>query len=197
VPLWTRRVALRWLDPLTLLEGAAIAHREDPVMDKLFGLNLHDMFVPSASLLEMIMRGTILYLGLFIMLRMVLKRQSQGVSITDILLIVLIADASQNGMADEYRSVSEGLVLVATLVFWNYTLDWLAFRFPWFEKLVQAQPLVLVQDGKILRRNMRQELITVEELMTSLRHEGIEKVHDVERAFMEPDGTISVIKRDG
>ena len=141
--------------------------------------------------------GTILYLGLFIMLRMVLKRQSQGVSITDILLIVLIADASQNGMADEYRSVSEGLVLVATLVFWNYTLDWLAFRFPWFEKLILPQPLVLVQDGKILRRNMRQELITVEELMTSLRHQGIEKVHDVERAFMEPDGTISVIKRNG
>jgi uncharacterized membrane protein YcaP (DUF421 family) len=164
-------------------------------MDKLFSLDLQHMWVPTTSVLEILVRGSIMYLSIFLILRVILKRQSQGVSITDILLIVLIADASQNGMSAQYRSVTEGLLLIGTLVFWNFLLDWLAYTSPWFGRLVQPAALPLVENGRMLPKNMRQELITVEELLSNLRLEGVERIEDVAKAYMEPNGTISVIKK--
>lgn len=73
----------------------------------------HDVFVPTHSMFEMFVRGTTMYLVIFALLRFVLKRQSGGFSTPDLLLVVLLADAAQNGMADEYRSITEGVVVVA------------------------------------------------------------------------------------
>ena len=164
-------------------------------MDKILSLDLHGMWIPTSSILEIVIRGSCIYLGIFIMLRIVLKRQSQGVSLSDILFIVLIADASQNGMADDYKSITEALVLIATLIFWNFFLDWVAFKVPRFGKLMQPPPLLLVDNGRMMKRNMRMEYITVEELLSNLRSEGVEKVEDAAKAYMEPNGTISVIKK--
>jgi uncharacterized membrane protein YcaP (DUF421 family) len=153
-----------------------------------------EMLIPTHSIAEMVVRGTIMYLGLFTILRLVLKRQAGGSSITDILVIVLIADAAQNGMAKEYQSIPEGLVLVLTIILWSFILDWLAFRFAWFSKLIQPQPLLLVHNGKAQRHNMRRELISMEELLGELRQQGVDSIEDVETANMEGDGRISVVK---
>jgi len=75
-----------------------------------------EVFVPTHSLLERLVRGSIIYLIIFALLRVVLKRQTGGLSTPDILLVVLLADAAQNGMADEYRSMTEGIVVVCTIV---------------------------------------------------------------------------------
>jgi uncharacterized membrane protein YcaP (DUF421 family) len=60
------------------------------------------------------------------------RRQTGGLSTPDVLLVILLADAAQNGMADQYRSVTEGVMLVGTIIFWNFAIDWLGFIFrPW------------------------------------------------------------------
>jgi uncharacterized membrane protein YcaP (DUF421 family) len=115
---------------------------------------------------------------------------------TDLLLITLIADASQNAMAGEYRSLPAGIILVCTIIFWSYAFDWLSYRFPWFNSLIEPHPLPLIKDGALLRRNMRRELITEEELMSQLREQGLDDVGKVKEAFMEPDGHISVVQRE-
>jgi uncharacterized membrane protein YcaP (DUF421 family) len=143
--------------------------------------------------LEIILRGSIIYISLFILLRVVLKRQAGSLGMTDLLLITLIADASQNAMAGEYRSVPAGLVLVSTIIFWSYAFDWLSYRYPWFSRLIEPRPLPLVRDGKMLRRNMRHELITEDELLSQLREQGIDDLEKVSQAFMEADGHISVV----
>lgn len=158
-------------------------------------LNWKQIFLPSLPLLEIVLRGTIVYLALFALLRFVLKREAGTVGITDLLVVVLIADAAQNAMAAEYHSITEGLVLVATLVFWSYTLDWLGYRFPQFRRLVHPPALPLVKEGRMLRRNMRHELITEEELMSQCRQQGVSDLGDVQAAYMEGDGHISVISR--
>jgi uncharacterized membrane protein YcaP (DUF421 family) len=112
----------------------------------------------------------------------------------DLLLIVLIADAAQNAMASDYKSVPEGLVLCGTLIGWNYLLDWLAFRSPTLRRWLEPAPLALVRHGRIQRKNLRQELITEEELRSHLREQGVSDLQQVEIAYMEPDGMISVIK---
>jgi uncharacterized membrane protein YcaP (DUF421 family) len=155
----------------------------------------HDMFVPTHSLLEMFVRGTIMYLAIFLLLRFLPKRQTGGLSTPDILLIVLLADAAQNAMANEYRSVTEGIALVCTIIFWNFAIDWLEFHVPALGKWLQPSPLLLIKDGQVLRKHLRQELITMDELMSHLREEGVSRPEEVAEAYVEPDGSISVKKK--
>lgn len=131
------------------------------------------------------------------MLRLVLRREAGTVGITDLLVVVLIADAAQNAMGDDYRSIPDGLLLVATIIFWSWALNWLGFRFPRIQRLVHPAPLPLVKDGRLLRKNMARELITEDELMSQLRLQGASDVRQVASALMEGDGRISVIMRDG
>lgn len=134
-----------------------------------------------------------MYIALFVLLRIILKRQTGSLGMTDLLLITLIADASQNAMAGEYKSLPDGIVLVSTIIFWSYALDWLGYKFSWFSRLIEPPPLPLIKDGKLLRRNMRRELITEEELMSQLREQGLDDFGKVKEAYIESDGRISII----
>jgi uncharacterized membrane protein YcaP (DUF421 family) len=146
---------------------------------------------------ELVLRGTLMYWFLFLLLRFVMRRDIGSIGVADVLLIVLIADASQNAMTGGYESVADGFVLVATLAGWNWLLDYLSYRFMSVRRLVEPKPLALVRDGKMLRRNLRRELITTDELMANLREHGIDKLEDVKLATMESDGEISVIGKSG
>jgi uncharacterized membrane protein YcaP (DUF421 family) len=126
---------------------------------------------------------------------MILKRQMGTLGMTDLLLITLLADASQNAMAGEYTSLADGFVLVCTIIFWNYAFDWLSFKFEWFNRLIEPPSLPLVKNGNMLRKNMRRELITEEELMQQLREQGLDDLSKVKEAYIESDGRISVIQR--
>jgi len=150
-------------------------------------------FVPDVPVLEIILRGSVMYLALVILLRIVLKRQTGTLGTPDLLLITLLADASQNAMAGSSTSVPDGIVLVGTIIVWNYAFDWLSFQFPWFERLIEPPPLLLVRQGKLLHRNMRRELVTEAELREQLREQGVEDSATVKSAYMESDGRISVI----
>lgn len=154
------------------------------------------VFIPSVPALELVLRGTLIYLLLFALIRFALQRVAGTLSMTDLLMVVLIADAAQNAMADGYKSVTDGLILVGTIIFWNVALDWLGYRFPVLQRFVHPPPLLLVKNGQLLRRNMRRELITEEELMNQVRLQGVDDLAQVKGAYMEGDGRISVIKQD-
>ena len=83
------------------------------------------VFVPTIGVAEIVLRGSIMYLGLFAVLRFMGRRQAGNFGPADLLVIVLIADAAQNGLGKEYGSVTEGLMLVLTIVGWEYLIDWL------------------------------------------------------------------------
>ena len=154
------------------------------------------MFVPQSSILEMVVRGTLMYLGMFILLR-VFRRQAGSVSIADLLLIVIIADAAQNGMAGEAKTITEALTLICVIIFWDYTLDWLGFRSRLMQRVLEPQPLVLIRNGRMQRRNMDQEMITEDELRGQLREQGIEDIVEVKECRLESNGEFSVIRVSG
>ncbi|WP_426058600.1 DUF421 domain-containing protein [Hymenobacter sp. B1770] len=151
------------------------------------------VFVPTTPLLEIVVRGTLIFLGIFLLLRVVLKRESGTLGITDMLFVVMVADAAQNGMAGEYRSVTEGIILVGTIIFWSYALNWLGFHFPFFDKLIKPGKLLLIKDGRMMKDNMRKELITRQELMSEVRSNGLTDIDSIKEAYMEPSGRISII----
>lgn len=156
-------------------------------------IDWQSIFVPDTSVLETVLRGSLMYLAIFVLLRIVLKRQTGTLGMTDLLLITLLADASQNAMAGSYKSVPNGVVLVGTIIFWNFAFDWLGYRIPWFGRLIEPAPLPLVRHGRLLRRNMRKELVTEAELMGQLRKQGIDDLSKVKEARIESDGQFSVI----
>ena len=159
-------------------------------------MDWQSIFLPDIPLLEIVLRGSLMYIALFVLLRVILKRQTGSVGMTDLLLIVLIADASQNAMAGEYRSLPAGIVLVSTIIFWSYALDWLSFQSKWSTRLAEPPPLPLTEDGQLLYRNMRKELITEDELMSQLRVHGLDNFSKVKKAHMESDGRISIVPYD-
>ena len=156
-----------------------------------------NLFGFSVSPAEMVIRGTVIYWFIFLLFRFVLRRDIGAIGIADVMLVVLIADAASNGMSGGYDSITDGCVLVATIAGWNYVLDWLSFHFPAIRRLVEPPALALIRDGKLQRKAMRQELISSSELETKLREHGIEKLDDIKVAYLEDDGEISVLRRDG
>lgn len=154
------------------------------------------MFGFTVPPLELILRGSAIYWFLVVGFRVILRRDVGALGIADVLLVVLIADAAQNGMAGDYKSVPDAIVLVSTLMGWNVALDYLAFRFDWVRRWIEPPPLLLVSNGRILFRNLRREFLTVDELMAKLREHGVDKVEAVRAARMESDGTVTVLLHD-
>lgn len=164
-------------------------------MENLLSLDWDELFSFSLSPAEIIVRGTAMYWFLFFIFRFIVRRDVGAVGIADVLILVIVADAAQNGMAGEATSVSDGMLLVATLIGWNVALDWMSYHYAWFRRFAEPPPLKLIRDGQILKRNLRRELLTEEELWTQLRQQGIDSLDVVRDAYMESDGQISVIKR--
>ena len=165
-------------------------------MENMLSIDWGEMFGLSLPLAEIIIRGSAMYWFLFLIFRFVIRRDIGAVGIADMLVLVIVADASQNAMAGEYTSVTDGMVLVATLIGWNMFFDWVSYRFPAVRKLVEPNPIQLIKDGKMLKRNMRRELITDEELLSKLREQSVESLDQVREAYIESDGQISIIKNE-
>lgn len=163
-------------------------------MDKIISVDWQTMWEPSSSILEIVLRGTITYWAIFLLLRF-FRRGAGQLGISDVLLIILIADASQNSMAGEYKSVSEGVVLIATLVFWDLAIDWLSFRSQTFNKFAQPKASLLIKNGEMQKRNLTRQLITEDDLAGILREQGIDDISQVRSCYLEGSGNISVIRK--
>lgn len=133
-----------------------------------------------------------MYWFIFVALRMAGRRDLSSLGISSILLLVLIADAASNAMAAEYKSVGEGMVLVATLFAWSVLIDRVSYFFPITRGLLSPERVCLVRNGVLQRRSMRREYITEEELMAELRIKGINDLSEVRRAYIEENGDFSV-----
>ena len=152
-------------------------------------------FVPTGNIAELVLRTSLMYLLILAGFR-IFRRDAGSLSVSDLLVVVLIADAAQNGMAGDYTSVTEGAVVVATIFAWNFALDWLSYRSRVAYWLLHPPPLTLIADGRIVWKNVRSQLMTKAELMQQLREQGVDELHQVKRCRLESDGHISVIRAD-
>ena len=155
------------------------------------------IFRPETALLEQVARGSALYFGILVLMRVMPRRTGGELATMDLIFILLIAEAAARSMG-EYHTVADGFVLIATIMAWNYLVYAISYRVRFLEKLVSAPPLQVIRDGRLLRRNMRREFLTDEELMSHLREQGIDRFEDVKSAFVEGEGKITAVpKRRG
>lgn len=150
------------------------------------------IFAPETPLLELVARGAALYFGVLFLMRVMPRRSVGELSGMDLVFVILIAEAAAHSMGD-YKSIGDGIFLIVILMGCNYLVNLLSYYVPFVERLVSASPMQIIKDGQLLRKNMRREFITEEELMDHLRQEGIEELKDVKQAFVESEGKITVI----
>jgi uncharacterized membrane protein YcaP (DUF421 family) len=160
----------------------------------ILGFDIGAAFTPDVSLFEIVIRGAIMYLAIFVLLRVVLRGRTGSMTTSDVLVLVIISDAAQNAMSSSYTSITDGIVLVATIVGMSWLFDWLAYHVAFMRRFVHPERKPLVINGRVIRKNLAQELMTEDELMTQLRLQGADQIQQVKAAFLEGNGEISVIQ---
>lgn len=154
-----------------------------------------NLFAFEANPLELFIRATVIWWFIFLMLRFVMRRDLGEVRAADILLLVLIADAAQNGLANEYKSLSEGLFMISSLFFWNWLLDILGSRFKWAEVLTNPAPIRLIRNGRYVHNNLKKLKLNVKDVEAEVRKSSIDDVQNVKDAWFESDGTVSIVPK--
>lgn len=160
------------------------------------GVDWQSVMAPDLSLLESFVRGTVIYFAVFVIMRGTLRRTAGELTMLDFIFVLLVANGAADSMVGGSISIANGLALILTIVFWNYALNTLSWYLPALQRWTMPPPLQVVRDGKLIRRNMRKEFLTEDELMAKLREDGIEHVSDVKAAYIEGDGNISIIPHE-
>lgn len=158
--------------------------------------NLGDIFAFETSAVEMVLRGTVVYWTVLILLRLAGRREIGSLGTADLLVLVLVADSASGALTGDSASVGDGLVVVATIVVWSVLLDRAAYYSPLVHRLLEPERVCLIRDGRIIRSGLRSEHIGRGELMEQLRLKGIGSIAEVKRAYLEPNGQFSVIKKE-
>jgi uncharacterized membrane protein YcaP (DUF421 family) len=186
--------ALRRRSPTpAVIRRVHVAYRKRGTIMEFFPGSWIEVFAIETALFELIVRGTILYFSIIVFMRL-LPRIGGELAVMDLVFLLLIAEAAAHGMG-EHKTVGDAIVLVATLMAWNYLLNLLSFHIPFIERLISGSPVQIVRDGRLMRRNMRREYLTEDELMAQLRRQGIENIEDVKAAYIEGEGQLTVISR--
>lgn len=150
-----------------------------------------------SSLPEVVLRTAIVYLFIVTALRLSGKREVGQLSVLELVVILVISDAVQNSMVGDNTTLWGGLVAVATLLALDLGLKALTRRSRRLREAVEGEPRLLVHDGRLLGRAVREEGLEAEEVRAAIRSHGLAGVEDVRLAVLETDGSISVIPRDG
>lgn len=154
------------------------------------------VLVPDLALAESFLRGSAVYLSLLVLFRVVLKRQGGAIGLPDVMLVVLVSECVSASLSADAKSVPNGLAAVCALLFWNYALDRLAYRWPWLRRRLEPQPVQVVRDGAPVRENLAAEEISDDELAAQLRLNGTDDLAEVKCAFVEAGGAVSVVLKD-
>jgi uncharacterized membrane protein YcaP (DUF421 family) len=149
----------------------------------------HEVFHIGISPAEKAFRTVAVYAALLVLLHLAGKRQLAQLNSFDLVVLLLLSNVVQNAVIGNDISLTGGLLGAAILVAVNFALVRLAFMNPRFGKALQGGSTTLYEDGKVDRRALRREAITVEELRAALRRQGLE-LSDVERIELEPEGTL-------
>ena len=151
-----------------------------------------EVFILDKNPIELIIRVTVLWWFIFLVLRFVMRRNVGEVGPADVLLLVLVADAASNGMTDDYHSIMSGMIVVGTLFFWSWFIDWAAMRWGWAKKLMVPAPVVLVRNGKYDHRAMKREKVSLDDIEAEFHKVGLEDISQVKTVRYESDGSFSV-----
>lgn len=154
------------------------------------------MFTLQIPWWELLLRGSAVYLALFLIFRLSGKRQVGQLTPFDLVLLLIISNAVQNAMVGPDTSLIGGLLVAVVLIAWNRLLGFLSMRSHRLERVIEGRPEVVVHNGRVFEDVLRRNDISHEELRAALRRNGVFDLDQVDYALLETNGSFSVKKRD-
>lgn len=143
--------------------------------------------------MDIILRATAIFAFVFILLRLLGKRELGQMTPFEVVTLVVIGDLIQQGVTHNDFSVTGAILAISTFAFWTVALGWLSYGFPRLRKLLEDEPRIIIRHGELLRDNLRRDRLTVDEVESEMRLAGIARMADVDWAILEPNGKISFI----
>ena len=153
------------------------------------------MWIPQESVLDLIIRGVVVYLGLFVLLRFIGKKHIGELSPFDLVVLLVISETVDGSLIGDDHSLTGGLISAATLVVVVQLVGYFTWRFKAVEKFVDGLPRILVRHGHVCDDTLNREQVTRSELLESLRREGHSSLTNVRFAVLETDGSITIASR--
>ena len=159
----------------------------------------NSFFIPEISIIEKIVRPLIIYFFLLIAFRLAGKRELGQMTPFDLIVLLTISNVLQNAMIGPDNSLTGGLIGGLALFCANGLVARLTVRFPGVARLFEGEPTVLIENGRILRKNLKREVMTQAELERAIRKHDLDPATDlplIKRALLEQDGTVTIIRQN-
>ena len=156
---------------------------------------MSDLLELSIPWWEIVMRGTIVYFVLLLLLRLSGKRTVGQFTPFDLLVLVLLGDALQGSMIAGDESLPGGVILVVTLLGWNKFVGWLTSRSRRLERIVEGRPVVIARDGHVYGDALERCNLNIDDLQEAMRNADCGSISRIRMAMLEKDGKISVVTR--
>src|SRR2546421_2356844 len=145
--------------------------------------------------MDLAIRAVVLYSFVFLVTRIIGRRELSALEPFDLILLIVIGDAIQQGLTQDDYTVTGALIVVGTFAMLQVFISFLSYRFPTMRPALDGEPIVIVQDGTAIERNMKRERITLEEVMVEVRQQQLATIDEVAWAVLETSGKISVIPK--
>jgi uncharacterized membrane protein YcaP (DUF421 family) len=145
--------------------------------------------------MDLVFRATVVFFFIFLITRIAGRRELSSLEPFDVILLVVLGDLVQQGITQSDESVTGTLIVISTITLLSISVSWISFRSGKVRLVTEGEPIILVQDGHVIERNLRRERLTRGDLEEELRGQQISSVDDVRWAILEKEGTISVIPK--
>jgi uncharacterized membrane protein YcaP (DUF421 family) len=145
--------------------------------------------------MDIVGRGVVVFLFLYVLMRMMGRRELSSLEPFDLILLIILGDAVQQGLTQDDYSLTGAMLAVGTIGVLQIATSYTNFKFPRLRTFLDGEPIVIVQDGKPIEKNVKRERLTIDDVAEAARRQGIPKLDDVAWAVMETSGQISFIKK--
>jgi uncharacterized membrane protein YcaP (DUF421 family) len=145
--------------------------------------------------MDIVGRGVVVFLFLFLLMRIMGRRELSSLEPFDLILLIILGDAVQQGLTQDDYSLTGAMLAVGTIGILQIATSYANFKFPRLRTFLDGEPVVVLQDGKPLEKNLKRERLTLDDLTEAARQQGIGKLDDVAWAVMETSGQVSFIKK--
>jgi uncharacterized membrane protein YcaP (DUF421 family) len=145
---------------------------------------------------DLVLRAFVVFLFVLVITRAVGRRELSSLEPFDMILLIVIGDLVQQGITQSDYSVTGAMIVIVTIALLSASTQWLSFRFRPLRRALDGEPVVLVEDGRLIERNLRRERIAPEEVQAAGRQQQVMSVASMRWAVLETSGQISVIPKD-
>jgi uncharacterized membrane protein YcaP (DUF421 family) len=145
--------------------------------------------------MDIVLRGCVIFFFLYVLMRVIGRRELSSLEPFDLILLVVLGDAVQQGLTQDDYSLTGAILAIGTIAMLQLAVSFTNFRFPKLRSIIDGEPIVVVQDGKPIEKNLRRERVTTDDLAAAKRRQGNGSLDDVQWAVMETSGVISFIQK--